>query len=435
MRGLLVTLGAVVVLVGAGAASASAQPTPAQQALSKALTKGMHQEGAYSGAYVLDLTTGEPLFSSAANTPRLPASVEKLYTTSTALLRFGPTATFTTSVLGVGYRGRVGKWVGSLYLRGGGDPTFGSAGFDYRWYRTGASVQRLVRNLISSAHITGLMGRVYGDASYFDALPGTSESGFQFDPDLEGSLSALAFNRGVVGGGLFNISNPAVYAAQQLVGAMRALHLSVAKRTRLASAKTPPNAHLLAVVRSPTVARLIALTNAPSDNFFAEMLLKDLGARFGGAGTSSAGAAVVRSTLSTQFGIHPRLEDGSGLSRYDRTTTRQVVTALQDMANDDDFVNSLAVAGETGTLEFEMNHTAAQGRCRGKTGTLHDVSNLVGYCQARDGHTLAFAFLMNSINPDYAHPIQDKMAIALARYNGSGTATTVGGVAPTARRR
>jgi D-alanyl-D-alanine carboxypeptidase/D-alanyl-D-alanine-endopeptidase (penicillin-binding protein 4) len=191
----------------------------------------------------------------------------------------------------------------------------------------------------------------------------------------------------------------------------------------------------MATVTSPTMATLVKLTNTPSDNFFAEMLLKDIGARFGGAGSSAAGAAVVRATLSTQFGIHPRLIDGSGLSRYDRTTTRQVVTVLQDMANDDDFFNSLAVAGETGTLEFEMNHTAAQGRCRGKTGTLHDVSNLVGYCRARDGHLLAFAFLMNSINPDYAHPIQNRMAIALAKYNARGPITSGGGVAPTARTR
>jgi D-alanyl-D-alanine carboxypeptidase/D-alanyl-D-alanine-endopeptidase (penicillin-binding protein 4) len=205
--------------------------------------------------------------------------------------------------------------------------------------------------------------------------------------------------------------------------------------TWIGAGVAPSGADRLATAASPTMATLVKLTNTPSDNFFAEMLLKDIGARFGGAGSSAAGAAVVRSTLSTQFGIHPRLVDGSGLSRYDRTTTRQVVTVLQDMANDDDFFNSLAVAGETGTLEFEMNHTAAQGRCRGKTGTLHDVSNLVGYCRARDGHLLAFAFLMNSINPDYAHPIQNRMAIAIAKYTGRGTVTSGGGVAPTARTR
>ena len=43
---------------------------------------------------------------------------------------------------------------------------------------------------------------------------------------------------------------------------------------------------------------------------------------------------------------------------------------------------------------------------------------MVGYCQARDGHTLAYAFLMNGIYPDYAHPIQDRMQVALAKYDG-----------------
>ncbi len=49
----------------------------------------MRQAGRYSGAYVVDMDTGNALFSQAAGTARLPASVEKVYTTSTALLRFG----------------------------------------------------------------------------------------------------------------------------------------------------------------------------------------------------------------------------------------------------------------------------------------------------------------------------------------------------------
>ncbi len=425
MRGLLVTLGAAVVLLGAGVGTAQAQaspspaPSPARQALTRALNKGMQQEGAYSGAYVLDLTTGQPLYASAARVPRLPASVEKLYTTSTALLRFGPAATLTTSLLGTGYRGRLGKWVGALYLRGGGDPTFGSAGFDYPNYGGGATVQRLVANLAGGAHITGLVGRVVGDASYFDAAPGTSESGFQFDPDVEGSLSALSFNRGVLGDGSVNVANPPIYAAQQLVAAMRAARLAVARRPRLTSGRTPAGAHLLASVHSPTMARLIALTNTPSDNFFAETLIKDLGAKFGGAGTTAAGAAVVRALLASNFGLHPALVDGSGLSRADATTPTDVVTLLSQMNGNPYFVRSLAVAGETGTLQDEMRGTPAQGNCRGKTGTLHDVANMAGLCTAADGHTLVFAFLANGLgNPNLGHAIEANMAVAVAKYDG-----------------
>jgi D-alanyl-D-alanine carboxypeptidase/D-alanyl-D-alanine-endopeptidase (penicillin-binding protein 4) len=420
MRGLLVTLGAIAVLLAVGAGTAAAQSSaqpPATQALTKALNNGMKQEGRYSGAYVLDLNTGQALYSSAPTVPRLPASVEKVYTTSTALLRFGPSATFTTSVLGTGYQGSAGRWVGTLYLRGGGDPTFGSSGFDYSWYRGGATVQRLVTNLIAATHLTGLRGRVVGDASYFDALPGTSESGYRFDPDMEGSLSALSFNRGLIGAR--SVGNPPVYAAQELAAGLRAAHLAVAKRPSVGSGTTPAGARLLATVNSPRLARLIALTNTPSDNFFAETLLKDLGARFGGAGTSAAGAAVVRSLLASHFGIHPTLVDGSGLSRQDATTPTDVVTVLSQMISTPSFRASLPIAGRTGTLQDEMQGTAAQGKCRGKTGTLHDVANLAGFCVAADGHTVAFAFLANALgNPDLGHKIEANMAVAIAKYNG-----------------
>jgi D-alanyl-D-alanine carboxypeptidase/D-alanyl-D-alanine-endopeptidase (penicillin-binding protein 4) len=180
----------------------------------------------------------------------------------------------------------------------------------------------------------------------------------------------------------------------------------------------PPSSQPLAAVESPTIATLIALTNTPSDNYFAETLLKDLGARYGAGGSTAAGAAVVRATIAKNFGLHPRFNDGSGLSRFDRTTPFDVVSLLQKQATNKPFVNSLAIAGRTGTLVDEMRRTYAQGRCRGKTGTLSDVSNLVGYCRARDGHTIAYALMMNSIDPGYAHPIQDRMVVALAKYDG-----------------
>ena len=60
----------------------------------------------------------------------------------------------------------------------------------------------------------------------------------------------------------------------------------------------------LAQVQSPTIAQLLGLMLPPSDNFFAETLLKDLGARFAGAGTTAAGASVVSSTIATLLG-HP----------------------------------------------------------------------------------------------------------------------------------
>jgi len=163
---------------------------------------------------------------------------------------------------------------------------------------------------------------------------------------------------------------------------------------------------------------LARLANTPSDNFFAEMLLKAIGAAFGGAGTTAAGAAVVHAQIATSFGIHPHLDDGSGLSRSDYSTPAQVVTLLRKMAGNSAFTNALAIAGETGTMELGLQATPAQGRCRGKTGTLSKVANLVGYCTAPDGHTLAFAFLMNSVDSTAAHAAEDRMVVALSQYDG-----------------
>jgi D-alanyl-D-alanine carboxypeptidase/D-alanyl-D-alanine-endopeptidase (penicillin-binding protein 4) len=178
-------------------------------------------------------------------------------------------------------------------------------------------------------------------------------------------------------------------------------------------------AQVLATVNSPRMATLARMTNTPSDNYFAEMLLKGLGARFGGRGSSAAGAAVTRAALATSFGIHPRLNDGSGLSRGDWTSPRDVVTVLSALAGDTAFVNSLSIAGQTGTLQYGLQGTAAAGRCRGKSGTLHDVANLVGLCTAKDGHTLAFAFLLNGLgDPAAGHALEDRMAVAVASYTG-----------------
>ena len=390
---------------------------PGQRALVKSLAKGMRQAGAYSGAEVVDLTTGATLYSHNASTPRLPASVQKLYTTTTALALYGGSGRLTTSLEGTGSR-HGSTYTGTLYLRGGGDPTFGSASFDRSSYNTGSTVQHLAAKL-RGAGIDTISGQIVADGSWFDSDKGTPATGNQPSIDLEGELAGLDYNRGWANAdGTIYYQNPVLEAGLRLRAALRADGITLRGRVPVSTGTTPTAATTLTSVASPTIAKLIALTNAPSDNFFAETLLKDLGAKFGAGGTTADGAAVVRAHAAAAFDVHPRLNDGSGLSRYDRTTPAQVISLLRTMAGNPTFTSSLAIAGETGTLADEMNGTDAAGRCRGKTGTLHDVSNLVGYCTARNGDTLAFAFLMNGVIPDAAHPIQDRMAVAIARYDG-----------------
>jgi len=419
MRGFVVALAATGALLGA-VVEASAQSTAAaQRSLSRAMRSGLRAAGGRDGVDVVDTTTGQTLFSWAPGVPRLPASIEKVYTTSTALLRFGPDTRLMTRVLAVGTFDLGGGFHGTLYLKGGGDPTFGSRSFDHTAYGTGATMQQLVANLVRATGITSISGRIVGDESYFDSLRGTPPYGYQASSWIEGELSALVYNRGLAtpAGTAFQ-RRPALFATQQFVSALKAAGVKVPRQTRMYTGVTPAAAQQLAVVHSPKISYLVKLTNTPSDNFFAEMLLKGLGASFGDAGSTAAGAAVVRSELAT-FGVHPQLNDGSGLSRSDLTSPRQVVTVLERMAGNANFTDSLAIGGETGTLQDEMRGTVAQGNCGGKTGTLHDVANLAGYCTARDGHKLVFAFLLNSqSNPDYGHEVEANMAVALAKYDG-----------------
>jgi D-alanyl-D-alanine carboxypeptidase/D-alanyl-D-alanine-endopeptidase (penicillin-binding protein 4) len=413
---MVVAFGVLVTFTSSGLAA----QTP-QQALDSALSKRLAQAGKASGAYVVDLSTGQVLYSARSTTGRLPASVEKLYTTSTALLRYGPAATLTTAILGTGYLDSTSVWHGTLYLRGGGDPTFGSASFDLANYGTGATIQQLVASLARANGITGLQGQIVADGSYFDSRRGTPATGFAPSTDVEGLLDGVAFDRGWASSdGSVYQSRPTLFAAKQLAAALRTAHVRIEPGTAVTTGRAPSSVQTLAQVHSPTIATLIELTNTPSDNYFAETLLKDLGAQFGGAGTTAAGAAVVRSELASQFGINPRLNDGSGLSYYDATSPNQVVTLLERMASNTVFVKSLAIVGETGTLQSVDQGTHAQGRCVGKTGTLAAVANVAGYCQAADGHTLAFAFLVNgNTSTNYVHnAVEGKMMIALANYDG-----------------
>lgn len=379
-------------------------------ALSAELSRDVRIAGPSDGAYVIDLASGRTLFAANADVARSPASTEKLYTAATALARFGTAGVLKTAVLGVGAPDAQGIWHGNLYLHGGGDPTFGSDAFIRRYYAgVGASVAALATAL-EGAGITRVEGSIVGDESMFDTRRGTPPSGFSFNSDIGSPLTALSFDRG-----RSNAAGPAAFAASQLAATLRNDGVGVTGAS--IAGRAPANAAALAQVNSPTISQLVALTLPESDNFFAEMLLKDLGSYFGGAGSTPAGAAVVRRWLAP-LGIRPRISDGSGLDRADKTTPHdqvRLLRALRGTPVGDALKAALPVAGLSGTLIHRMRGTAAAGRCEAKTGTLNDVSALSGYCSTAGGDEVAFALLMNhQRNTLLARTEQDRIAASLA---------------------
>jgi D-alanyl-D-alanine carboxypeptidase/D-alanyl-D-alanine-endopeptidase (penicillin-binding protein 4) len=404
---------AAAAVVAAGPAAGAA----AAQSLSSRLGSQMRAAGSWSGAYVTNLTDRRVVFRWAHTTPRILASNTKLFTTSAALARYGTEGTLGTEVLGRGRLDEEGVWRGDLYLRGGGDPTFGSRRFTRRSYGGGATVEALAKAL-DTAGIERVTGRVLGDESRFDALRGGPDSGYGISVWV-GPLSALSFNRGLASesGYGFQLQPPA-FAATRLDAALEARGVRVRLAPR--AGRAPGGLDVLASVESPPMARLIRLTNKPSDNFFAETLLKDLALQRSGRGTTSGGARLA-AAFARRVGSRARLVDGSGLSRGNRASPYRIVRLLRAMTERDDydeFLASLPVAGRDGTLYDRMRGGPARGRCQAKTGTLSDVSALSGYCESRSGDLYAFSILMNGVYPTGARAIQDRMVQAIAAAGG-----------------
>jgi len=384
----------------AGAAPATAFD---ETDLKRKIAGAMRKAGSTSGAYVSEAATGRSLYGLRDTKRRIPASVQKLYTTATAILTLGPTATLETSAVTTGSIDGEGVLHGDLVLVGRGDPSFGSA--------KSAQLARAVRN----AGIRRVTGAVVGDESYFDRRRAARFDGY--DGEVGGVLSALAYGRGIFGGRAQ--VDAGRFAARRFDVELDRAGVRSAKSARAGSA--PAGAVRVAGVSSASIAELSRLVNVPSDNFAAEMLLKGIGAHAGGSGSTTGGAAVVRTTLGS-FGVRPRVSDGSGLSRANRTSPRQVVRLLEHVhggGSRSAFRASLAVAGRSGTVRGRMRGTLAQDNCHVKTGTLRDVSALAGYCRARDGREISFALLMNRVNPSSARALQDRIAVAIARLDGT----------------
>ncbi len=389
-----------------------AAPTPLTPLESK-LTGAFGKAGPNSGGQVYDLSAQSSVFDLRATIRRPPASVEKLYTTVAALSDLGSQTTFQTAILGAGHMGPRGVWLGNLYLRGGGDPTFGDGTFNQVWnHGYGPTPVQLVDQL-KARGIHVISGDVFGDESLFDTARGGPATNYLPDVgDFGGQLSALSYDHGSTSGRL----SPAQFAVNELVMTMRAEH--IAAKSAPATAVTPPNAQPLAVVSSPPLATLVNLMDVPSDDLFAEMLTKQLGVRFGGgAGTIVAGAKVIASAIAT-YGLHPVIVDGSGLSRADGTSPAEVVSLLRRLwrtRTGDELAAALPLVGVSGTVQSIGVHTPAQGRCIAKTGTLNDVTNLAGYCTNHIGHVLAFALFIDGPPNFVAMKLLGQMVGAIAK--------------------
>ena len=459
----------------------SAAPDEALTASLKKLAAEAWKADIDAGVMVMDLETGEVLFENNADKTYNPASVTKILTTAAVLDALGPGYTFTTTVSRAG-RLRGGVLTGDLVVRGDGDPSLtlerlwriaslvrvagvtevtGDIVVDDSWFdrvRTGNGYDDFDENRAYTAPV-GAVSATWNTVAVA-VRPGDSVGSpleVALDPPT-GYVTLRNFaktsapgSRRRVGVTIDNekntitvsgtmpaghrekfyyrpIDDPPRYFATLLKEYLAKEGVTVRGGIRTGEhAAVPANAVALFRFQSEPLGVIARDLNKLSNNFTAEQLLKSLGAwRYGAPGTTQKGIDAIGEYL-VKNGV-PKgswsIRNGSGLARDNevspRTFVRVLAAAYSDFEVRGDFVASMGIAGADGTLAHRMLGTPAEGNIRAKTGTVDGSTCVAGYARAGNGHTLAFAILMNGVSGRVrrAISIQDRLGAALASWQG-----------------
>ena len=174
---------------------------------------------------------------------------------------------------------------------------------------------------------------------------------------------------------------------------------------------------------SPSLKEIVWETNKNSNNFYAEQLLRTIGLELYNYGSAANGIKAVNQ-LFNKMGINEngiKIVDGSGLSRYNLVSPKQIVNLLIYMFKSDQFENfykSLPIAGYDGTMLDRMKKTNVQKKVRAKPGYMENVKSLSGYVQTNDGELLAFSIILNNfiVPSNLVNYIQDNICLRLANF-------------------
>ena len=295
-----------------------------------------------------------------------------------------------------------------LWIVGGGDPVLMTSKYAERYKDPFlyTDIKDLGLEIVSSG-INHVEGSVIGDESLFDDMRFVDSWPERFrhtDQKQSGPISALSLNAGFVRWDPVKESNgfntpaeePAEYTAGVLKEILEENGITVNGETTAGLA--PETAFFeIATVESPTMKEIISKMLLGSDNTTAEILLKGLSASFESPGTSRGGAAILSDSLELSGYDMERVEvvDASGLDYGNKVTCKLLTQLLDSGPYATDLKESLPVTGTSGTLRKRLLDTPAEGRVRGKTGSLNGVVSLAGIVETISDRSLSFAFVTN----------------------------------------
>jgi D-alanyl-D-alanine carboxypeptidase/D-alanyl-D-alanine-endopeptidase (penicillin-binding protein 4) len=237
------------------------------------------------------------------------------------------------------------------------------------------------------------------------------------------------------------VTEPAEHAAGLLLRLLQARGVRVEGHARARHAGDPDVKPLPRAEQSRVLAEHVSVpliedvraTNKLSLNLHAELMLR-VAARESADALTMDDALAFAAQFRQKIGLAPEdvlLTDGSGLSRSDLVTPQAMVQILQYASRQTwgaDFLSTLPVAGQDGTLESRMKGTAAAGRVHAKTGSFDHVNGLSGYVTTVRGERLVFSIMgnANGLRFSDATNIVDAVCVAMVEELGpAGTSATI----------
>jgi D-alanyl-D-alanine carboxypeptidase/D-alanyl-D-alanine-endopeptidase (penicillin-binding protein 4) len=434
------------------------------------------------GIYVARVGDPTPVLAVNAERPLILASTTKLFTTAAALDRLGPAYRFKTRLYRDAEVGVDGVLPGHLIVVGGGDPGLSGRWYDDDPL---AVFRPWARSLVSRG-VREVRDGLVLDASFFDDVqvhpdwPAEQEARWYQAP-----VSALSYNDNVVlvrasGGvrpgapavlgfdplgppllnlisqvvtaqrrtyvgvrreagshtvvaagavgrnrtwtGDVTVPDPPLYFASALAQVLRENGVTISAPPTVRTEAGPAAPRVLLHTHETPILPVLAVCNKRSQSFFAEQILKTLGAEARGKGTWQNGESEVRAFLAS-LGLDASrydLSDGSGRAHTNRTSAGAYGAFLQALATRwshfEEFRPTLAVSGEPdGTLRHRLQTEATRGKVFAKTGNVSGVSTLCGYVTAKSGQTYVFSILLNGgCSEGSGHAFQDRFLQELA---------------------
>ncbi len=389
------------------------------------------------GICITNVTTGETVATYNERQAIIPASTVKIITTATALQLLGPSYRTYTTVDYTGTIDEAGRLQGDIVIRGGGDPSLGSA---YGSRSTDAFIDQVVSS-IKSNHIQSIEGNIIIDNSLFDGHAvspkwmvediiwdyGTGCHAFSYKDnrvdidllyngksyDITGIQPANRFsvdadltkgeeeditvshngNRYTITGTIpkrknrcrlsLSIEHPDSLFIQELSERLLLSGIKIERGTH------PGNnlARETTLLRYPSdsLAYLIRSLNVRSDNLYAESLLRHIALSAGEGGSTKNGISRIRQYWQScgADSLELFLYDGSGLARNNKISARYLARVLEKTAQDpsvaETFVSSLPIAGKEGSVASFMRNAKLPGELRLKSGSMSDVHAYAGY--------------------------------------------------------